>query len=365
MIQDKIREIEEEIRRTPYNKATEHHIGRLKAKLAKLKAEALARASKGKGGGPAYGVRKSGDAMVVLAGFPSVGKSTLLNALTDADSKVADYDFTTLGVEPGVMGYRGASIQILDVPGLIEGASAGRGRGKEVLSVVRAADLVLILIDALDPKQFETISRELYEAGLRLDKRPPAIKIEKKAKGGMVINSTSKLAKLAPSMAKDVLREFGVHNAEVTIREDVALDEFIDVLAGNRIYLPSLLAVNKVDLLQRDGLKKIAAQLGIQKYHPISALQGKNLEALKEAIFEKLHLIRIYLKPQGGDADLEEPLMMPNGSTVGNVCERLHGELKSNFRYAQIWGSSARFSGQRVGLGHRLRDGDVLTVVSR
>ncbi len=363
MIQDRIREIEDEIRRTPYNKATQHHIGKLKAKLAKLKLEALKEASRGRGGGRAYSIKKSGDATVVLVGFPSVGKSTLLNALTDANSKVAGYAFTTLGVEPGMMEHMGARIQILDVPGLLEGASRGRGKGKEVLSVVRAADLLLILLDARNPGQLEVIAKELYDAGLRLDKRPPAVKIERKAKGGMTISSTARFSKLSVSMAKEALKEFGVHNAEVVIAEDITLDEFLDVLAGNRIYVKSLLAVNKVDLLGRGGLEKMGARLGTKDYHRISALRGENLESLKEAIFEKLGFIRIYLKPQGGEADHMKPLIMPDGATVRDVCDRLHGELKSNFKYAHVWGSSARFSGQRVGLGHRLMDGDELTVV--
>ena len=76
-IEDKIKSIEEEIQKTPYNKATSHHIGKLKAKLSKLKEESLQRSSGGSKG-QGFHVKKSGDATVVLVGFPSVGKSTLL-----------------------------------------------------------------------------------------------------------------------------------------------------------------------------------------------------------------------------------------------------------------------------------------------
>ena len=103
------------LRKRPYNKATSHHIGKLKAKLAKLKEESLQRSSGGtKGQG--FHVKKSGDATVVLVGFPSVGKSTLLNNITNAESKVGAYQFTTLDIVPGVMEHKNAKIQVFDIP---------------------------------------------------------------------------------------------------------------------------------------------------------------------------------------------------------------------------------------------------------
>lgn len=101
-ILDKIAEIEREMARTQKNKATENHFGVLKARLAKCRAELLKpvdKAQKGEG----FDVLKSGDARVVLIGFPSVGKSTLLNSLTSANSECASYEFTTLTCVPGVI----------------------------------------------------------------------------------------------------------------------------------------------------------------------------------------------------------------------------------------------------------------------
>jgi small GTP-binding protein len=190
-VEEQIREIEEELKKTPYNKATQKHIGKQKAKLAKLRAE-QAKQSAGKGG-LGYGIRKRGDATVLLVGFPSVGKSTLLNKLTAAESKIGEYEFTTLEVVPGVLEYKGAKIQVLDVPGLIEGASSGKGRGKEVLSVIRIADLVLFLADARKPEQAEIMKKELHQAGLRLDQSPPDIKVKKRERGGLSITMPKKM----------------------------------------------------------------------------------------------------------------------------------------------------------------------------
>src|SRR5256886_17512484 len=111
-LEEQIKSIEEEIQRTPYNKATQTPIGKLKAKVARLKDEQETRRLKSGGGGPSYAVKKSGNATVGLVGFPSVGKSTLLNAITDATSAVAAYDFTTLDVIPGLLEHRGAKIQV-------------------------------------------------------------------------------------------------------------------------------------------------------------------------------------------------------------------------------------------------------------
>ena len=159
--EEEIREIEEEISRTKYNKATQKHIGVLKAKLARLREGDEVEARKSKAGA-GYSVKKSGDATVLLVGFPSVGKSTLLNCLTNADSRVGHYDFTTLDVVPGVLEYNGARIQVFDVPGMVEGASRGKGRGKEILSVIRSADLVVIIVEAGKPGQIESLRKELF-----------------------------------------------------------------------------------------------------------------------------------------------------------------------------------------------------------
>lgn len=80
---------------------------------------------------------KSGDARIALVGFPSVGKSTFLSKITKTKSEVAAYSFTTLTAIPGVLEYGGAEIQILDLPGIIEGAAEGKGRGRQVISAAK------------------------------------------------------------------------------------------------------------------------------------------------------------------------------------------------------------------------------------
>ncbi|MBO4302851.1 GTP-binding protein [Methanosarcinaceae archaeon] len=359
-IQEQIREVEDELKKTIYNKATSHHIGRLKAKLAKLHDEVEKKAAASGGGGEGYNVKKAGDATVTLVGFPSVGKSTLLNQLTDAHSEVGAYAFTTLSVVPGVMEYKGATIQILDVPGLVKGAASGRGRGKEVIAVIRNSDMVLFLVDVFQHTHLDVLKEELYNAGIRVNEFPPDVVIKKKDRGGIQISSTVDLD-IDDETIKSILDEYKVHNATVLIREKITVDQLIDVVSGNRSYVRSMIAVNKVDLATPELIEEN------RKRYPdgvfISAHNNENLDQLREVLYDSLGFIRLYLKPQGGPADMEEPMIILKNTNVGQICDRLHRDFRRKFRFAYVWGKSAKHPGQRVGLEHKLMDGDILTII--
>lgn len=360
-IEDQITEIEDEIRRTPHNKATEGHIGKLRAKIAALKIEREKRA-KGGGGGLGYAVRKSGHATVALVGYPSVGKSTLLTRITGAQSEAAAYEFTTTTIIPGMLTWRGARIQILDMPGLIRGASQGRGRGREVLAVARSSDLVLFMIDP-QHLEFRGLSAELEGAGIRVNKRPPSISVTRLEKGGVHIESTVRLTKITPELATGVVREFGIHNALVIFRENAGVDDLIDAIAGNRVYIPAVWVVNKCDLLTRAGRKEVTEMLSTVKPIFASASTGEGVEELKDAIGDALAFVRVYLKPPGKAADMKDPLILRRGSTIRQLLNRLPEDMTTSFLAAQVWGRSARFPGQRVGLAHVLQDQDVASVL--
>lgn len=360
-LEEKITEIEEEIRSTAYNKATQLHIGRLRAKLAVLRLERETRA-KGKGGGSGYGVRKSGHATVGLVGYPSVGKSTLLNKLTAAESAIGAYDFTTISIIPGMLRWGGASIQILDMPGLVPGAAKGRGRGREVLSVVRSVDLIVFLIDP-EHRDLRALVRELEGAGVRINDRPPRVVVQRADRGGLTVNSTVKLTHLAGGVALAIAREFGLHNGSIVLREDASVDQLIDVLSGNRVYVPAILVVNKSELLPAEDRARLVRELAPFRPLFISARTSAGLDELIDALGRALRFIRIYVKPPGRPPDRDEPVILRQGDSVAELLHRLPTDLQGGFRAAQVWGKSARFPGQTVGRDHPLADEDVVTIV--
>jgi len=360
-IEKRIKEIEDELKITKYNKSTEKHILKLKARLTFLKKELEEKRRTEKKRISREGVKKQGDARVSIIGPPSVGKSRLFNLLTNAKSEVGDYAFTTLDIKPGILKYRGAEIQMLDMPGLIEGAARGRGNGREILSVARDSDLILFMIDVFNPS-LDVIMKELYEFGIRVNKKKPNISLKRTDRGGIHIASTVPLS-VSEDVLRDILYEFGYRNAEVLIKENITEEDFIDFLAGNRAYVPAVLAINKIDLA--DDLTSLKKQYADWEPVFISAETGYGIEELKERMFDKMGLIRVYLKPKSGKIDYEEPLILRRGDTIEDVCRHIHKDFVRKFRYAMVWGRSVKFPGQRVGLEHVVEDEDVVRLIIR
>ncbi|OYT33176.1 GTP-binding protein, partial [Archaeoglobales archaeon ex4484_92] len=256
----------------------------------------------------------------------------------------------TLKPIPGMLEYRGAKIQIIDIPGIVEGAAKGKGRGREIISAVRSADLVLIITDVFNVDSLNIIKRELYEGGIRLNQKPPEVVIKKKDRGGIKITSTVPLS-LDEKTIVAVLREYRIHNADVLIREDITIDRLIDAILGNRVYIPAIYVVNKVDLYD----------VKVNNAIPISAEKKINLDKLIDEIYNKLEFIRVFLKPPGSKVE-EEPMILRKGARIEDICKKLHRDMLKNFRYAKVWGKSVKFNGQRVGLDHIVEDGDIVTI---
>jgi hypothetical protein len=274
--------------------------------------------------------------------------------LTNAESKIGAYDFTTLDVVPGMMDYKGAKIQILDVPGIVEGAAKGKGKGEQVLSVARTADLIVIVVDVKTVDRIKQIKAELYENGVRLDEKPPQVEIIKQLSGGIKINSSTKLS-LSYDTIRDLASEFRLPNAEIIIKEDISMDRLIDVFMANRVYRPYMAIINKIDL----GIPK---EIDETETVFISAENSENLENLRKKIWEKLEFIRVYLK-KDEQADLDAPFIIKKGLSLKNLLSNISICDKETFTKAKVYGPGAKYPGQEVSFSFIPQDETVVQFV--
>ncbi|KAF9782815.1 P-loop containing nucleoside triphosphate hydrolase protein [Thelephora terrestris] len=358
----KIKEIEDEMV-TQKNKATSYHLGQLKAKLAKLRRELIEPKSGGGGGaGIGFDVARTGVASVGFVGFPSVGKSTLMTRLTGTHSEVSEIEFTTLTTVPGTLKVHGAPIQILDLPGIIEGANDGRGRGRQVIAVARTCNLIFIILDVLKPLgDKKVIETELEGFGIRLNKKPPAITVRRKDKGGIAITNTVPLTNIDHDEIKAILSEYRISNADVAIRQpNATADDVVDVVEGNRVYIP-VIYIDAISIEELDLLYKIPHSV------PISSKEWLNVDELIERMWRDLDLVRVYTKPRGAAPDYTAPVVLRQGKcTIQDFCNAIHKEIAKQMKYAIVWGSSAKHArGQKVGLDHVLEDEDVVHIAKK
>ncbi|KAE8659584.1 Developmentally-regulated G-protein 2 [Hibiscus syriacus] len=191
------------------------------------------------GGGDGFEVTKFGHGRVALIGFPSVGKSTLLTMLTGTHSEAASYEFTLTCI-PGIIHYNDTKIQLLDLPGIIEGASEGKGRGRQVIAVAKSSDLVLMVLDA----------------------------------------------------------------SKVLFREDATVDDLIDVIEGNRKYISvyvynkiDVIGIDDVDKLARQPnsvirlLSKMWEEMGLVRVY--TKPQGQQPDFSDPVVFCCTHMIGV------------------------------------------------------------------------
>ena len=345
-IDEQIEEIEAVLRKTPHHKATNGFIGAMRAKIARLRDKEMDIGGKSGGGGGGFTVKKQGDATVVLIGPPSAGKSTLINQLTNAESKVAPYAFTTVTVVPGMLKYNEAYIQILDIPGLIEGAKEGKGRGREVLSVAKAADLLLIMTDVKRIDAFAGMWKELTGAGIRINEEKPRVLIEKKINGTLEVMSNIK-QNMDKETIKQIAREYGIKSGIITLQENVSEERLFDALSVNRVYIPGIFVVNKVD--EEPNYKNLIDG----DYVGIAADKREGIDELIKKIWTELKFVTVYT--------LGDPIIMKDGETLSDVAQKIGSDFFAKTKGAKINGPGAKFADQEVSLTTKVVEGMQIT----
>lgn len=221
---------------------------------------------------------------------------------------------------------------MLDLPGIIQGAKDGKGRGRQVIAVAKTCQLIFIVLDVNKPlTDKKVIETELEGFGIRINKEPPNIVFKKKDKGGIAITNTVPLSHIThevvglrpahgsmadvPQEIKAVMSEYKISSADIAIRCDATIDDLIDVLeAKSRSYIPVIYALNKIDSISIEELDLIYR---IPNACPISSEHGWNIDELLEQMWEQLQLRRIYTKPKGKVPDYSSPVVLKkNACTV-------------------------------------------------
>lgn len=239
-------------------------------------------------------IRRQGAAQIALVGPPNVGKSTLLQALSDIQIKTGDYAFTTTRPVAAVTRIEGIDVQLVEIPGLIEGASQGKGGGRALLGVLRNADGMVLCHDARrSPEEVLAVRRELGEAGIDLPFLVAATRADEAAE------------------------------QDFTVRHETVADA--EVI-------------------------------------PVSVLDDASLDELRAGIWRLTGLLRVYLRKDGDD-EIDPRAFRPPVHVL-DVAHAIHHDLGNHCIGARIWGPSARFPGQKVGVDHLLVDGDHVEVLT-
>jgi small GTP-binding protein len=308
---EKVALLEEMYSLVPKHKGTDHLRADLRRQLSKLKDDAQQARKRHGGHLPIYVIEKEGAGQVALIGPTNVGKSALLDVLTNAEPEVSAVPFTTRLPVPGMMPVENVQVQLVDTPATDLGfVDPG------LFDLVRRSDLVLLVIDL----QGNTLQQLEDTLALLLDHR------------------------IAPQGSE----------ARYADHERMR-------------YIPLAIVVNKCDDESSDADFDVLCELLDPQYFiagkcpllPISTATGRNLDVLKHWVLDHLEIIRVYARPPGKEPDLARPFVLKKGSTIADLAAKIHKDFVENLKSARVWGSSA-FEGQMVQRDYILQDGDIV-----
>ncbi len=369
-IEEKIQALEEFLSAVPKHKGTENLLLWAKRRLAELREEREEKRRKRAGGrGPRVFIERAGAGQVVIIGPPNSGKSSLLARLTNARPEIASYPFTTQMPIPGMLQYQDVQFQLVDTPPLLLNQPDSPVNNK-VLGIARNANALLIVVglDEPDPGyMLSGILGMLEDRGIIVTKKKGLVRVMKSREvTGIKIQGKGRMIDFTEDDLRRLLSSYRVYNAVVEIEGDVTLDDVEKSIFQARIYKPTVIVLNKSDL-PGSRIKAYKIKDSIDSDIPLiiaSARTGEGLDTLGETIFNILGIMRIYTKQPNKEPD-PSPLVVPRGTTVIEAARRIHKDLARNFKYAKIWGPSAKYPGQRVGGDHVLQDKDLIEIHTR
>jgi len=363
----RIVELEKLLSLAPRHKGAERMVGNYRKKLAILKAQLEKKREQDRarrsGGGVEEGViRKEGAGQVCLVGVTNSGKSSLINAVTNAELDVGDYPFTTPIPTPAMLTLEDINIQLVELPGVFEGSHEA-GIGRQALSVARNTDCIALIIDLSQDidTQMNTILKELDSARIRLNKEKSAVRIERVGLGGHMIYGAQNYQGNIDEV-KEFLKARRITNVIVRFQKPATFQQLVDAMDSSVAYVRAMIVATKGDA---EGSQARYHELE-EKYAdrfdvvPVSAQRGENLDSMSWTFYQHLDILRVYTKIPGKQRE-NKPIVLPEGSVVEDAARKVHKALfVERFRSAVIIRENDKIRRRTVGLNYPLQDGDIL-----
>lgn len=306
--EEKIPVLESLLRLVPKHKGTEKIQADLKRRLSKARSQE-GKKSGGKRRADEHHVPKEGAGQVVLAGLPNVGKSTIVDALTNAKPQIADYPYSTLKPLSGMARFENIRIQLVDIPPLFWEVT-----DTWVSNILRNADAICLVVELSDDPagQVEILLEELTDKRIR-------------------------------PLGREAVAERG---------EEGTLPKRICIAGAKQDHPETAEGLEALREMFGDAYPLVA----------ISAKEGTGLDLFLQEAFLVLDRIRVYTKVQGKKPDLENPFILDKGTTVIEMAREIHKDFVKQYRAARIF-SRDMYNGQRVGKDFVLRDGDIIEMI--
>jgi ribosome-interacting GTPase 1 len=362
---EKIPALQEFLSAIPKHKGNERLRAQTKRKIALLKSELSAKHKRG-GRAAERSLQKAGAAQIAILGLTKAGRSSLLTAVTGARPVIAEYPYTTKESVPGMLRFEDVQFQLVELPALVPGSEGKFLFQEGSADLVRACDGLIIMIDlTADPaEQLRVILGELGRSQVSTQKSESNVMILKTRSEGIQLFAAGQLVGCTRDQVTSLLKSYGVSNAIVRTTGDVTLDDIEDViLETNLIYKPTIVLANKSDLPDTAAAARLLDEMGSKlPVLIVSCLTRSGLSELGERLFEALDIARVYTKEPNATRPSPEPFIIRKGTTVGELSREIHSALFRQFKYARVWGESASYDGERVGIAHILSDGDIVQI---
>jgi len=366
--EEKLQKLREFYALIPKHKGTEKMEKFIKRRMAELREEIERRKARKKSKGPTLFVEKRGAAQLALVGYTNSGRSTILASLTNARVEVSSNPFTTLRPVEGMMEFKGAQIQVVETPPLIQGGQGGPSN--LAIAIAGNADVLGLVVNALeDPSsQIDELIGLLESRGISLERPSGRVRIRRsRAAPTIIIVNKGKILDGTERDIRKLLSSYGIDRAWVEIEGKVTLEDVEEAVFGEKKYKPFIVFITRTDLLETTSvIEEIEQKYGDKAVMIIPFPRGlPSKDEIGEAIIRELGLIRVFTKSRNEKKPSDRAVILSRGSTVLDLAGIIHQSFRERFRYAKVWSDRLPYSPMKVGPDFILEDLDIVEIVTR